>query len=510
MKRLDAWAINECGIPALLLMENAGGAVANKVKSILGNLRGKQVIVLAGKGNNGGDALVAARLLQEMGAEVRLFLLYSPELFNGAALENWRLLERLGIKYHLLNDENSLYLLKLRLNQCDLVVDGIYGTGFHGSPEKSAARVIQAVNESAAPVIAIDIPSGLEADTGRVGEACIKADYTVTFAWAKRGLVLFPGRIYVGELEVACISIPQQGLKQLEKEEYYVDAALARGSLPPRDREGHKNSFGHVLVIAGSAGMTGAAYLACKAGLRAGAGMVTACLPGSLAGYFDASLPEVITKGVVETEARTIDSAAWPQIEQLLKNKKSIVFGPGLTTEHGIRDILEKLLSNTSLPLVIDADGLNVLSGDPETLKSSSGPVVLTPHPGEMARLMGIPAAKVQENRVETAREAASRFNAVVVLKGAATVTAEPQGTVYINSTGGPALATAGTGDVLAGAIGGLLAQGLEPAKAAFLGAYIHGLAGDLAAQEKGIRGVIASDVLEKLPLALKTIENED
>lgn len=508
MKRLDQWATDEFGIPALLLMENAGAAIARKAREILQDPAGKQVVVLAGKGNNGGDALVAARHLFEMGAEIRLFLLFEPDEFKGPSLINWTLIEKMELKWQRLNDENSNYLLKLRLNQCDLVLDGIFGTGFTGKPPAHIARAINIVNESGRPVLAIDIPSGLEADTGQVRGSCISARCTVTLAWAKRGLILFPGRKYVGELEVAGISLPRAALKLLDREEQLVDENYVREILPPRDREGHKNSFGHVLVIAGSGGMTGAAYLAAKAALRVGGGMVTACLPSSLAAGFDAALPEVITRGVAETGEKTFAPAAWPEIKQLIKGKKAIVFGPGVTGKEELLEILEGVITDAHIPLVIDADGLNILARHTHLLQKAGAPVVLTPHPGEMSRLMGITTAQVQSARVDIAREAARKFNAVVVLKGADTVTAAPQGHIFINSSGGPVLATAGTGDVLAGAIGGLLAQGLEPAAASLCGVFIHGLAGDLIAQKTGSRGAVAGDVLETLPLALKRLEN--
>lgn len=509
MKKLDKWAVQEYGVPSLLLMENAGGAVVKKAEQLLGNLHGRQVIILAGKGNNGGDALVVARRLHESGAEVRLFLLFSPEEFGNDALENWRLVEKKGLKWHILSDENSFYLLRLRLNQCDLVVDGIFGTGFKGKPEKNIMRVIQAVNESNAIVVAIDIPSGLEADSGQVAGACIKADYTVTFAWAKRGLVVFPGKEYVGQLEIANISLPQEAINELPTEEYYVDMDFVEKILPPINWQGHKNNYGQILVIAGSAGMTGASYFACKAAYRSGAGVVTACLPRTLAMSFDMALPEVITRGVEETPQNTLDKAAWPEIEQLLENKKAVVFGPGLSKQESIGHILEELLINLKVPLVIDADGLNVLAQNTGIIKNKNIPVILTPHPGEMARLLNIPIELVQADRIGAALEAAEKLNSIVVLKGAASITATPQGIVYINSTGCPALATAGTGDILAGLIGGFLAQGIDPVEAAYFGVFVHGLAGDFAAVEKGMRGTMASDVLEALPYALKSIEEK-
>ncbi len=510
MKRLDSWAIEEYGIPSLLLMENAGAAVAKKAEELCQDVRARQILILIGKGNNGGDALVCARHLHEAGTDIRMFLCFAPELFAEDALKNWQLAEKLGIRWNLLGDENSYYLLKMCLNQSTLVIDGIFGTGFQGSPDRSIARAIQTINESACPVLAIDVPSGLNATTGKVEGVCIEAQYTVTLAWAKRGLVMYPGRRYTGELVVAPISLPKQALGLLETEENYLEKEYIKGLLPKRDYEGHKNSFGHALVIAGSVGMTGAALLAGKAVLRAGAGMVTACLPCSLADNFDVALPEVITCPVEETRNRTISFSAWPEIEQQLPQKKAVIFGPGLTAQPSIKELLGKLLENILVPLVIDADGLNVLALDPGALKAAKAPIILTPHPGEMGRLLGISTSEVQENRIEAALKAAAQFNAIIVLKGAATIIATPEGRVFINSTGNPALATAGTGDVLAGTIGGLLAQGLKPLAATQVGVYCHGLAGDIVAADKGMRGAIASDILEALPQALKTLEDAD
>lgn len=508
MKEIDGWAINDLGIPSLLLMENAGLSVVTKIKKILKNLKGKNVTILVGKGNNGGDALVVARHLYQLGAEVKMFLLFDPDSFKDDVIRNWQMIEALGIKWHLMNDDNSFYLLKLSLNKSDLVVDGIFGTGFRGDPEEKIGRVIKIVNEYSCPILAIDIPSGVDANTGQIGEPCIKADYVVTFAWAKRGLLLYPGKTKVGELEVADISIPELGIDILTTEQHYIDNSLAKECLPELNWEGHKNTYGHVLVVAGSEGMTGAAALSSRAALRVGTGLVTTCLPESLADLFDVIYPEIITKPVAETRDRTLAYAAWQDIEKGLQNKKAVVYGPGLTTQPEIKDILAKLLEKVKIPLVVDADGLNVLAQDTSILNKAQGPIILTPHPGEMARLTSLSTEDVQANRIEVSEMVAKELNAIVVLKGAGTIITTPDGKLFINSTGSPALATAGTGDVLAGVIGGLLAQGIEPVKAAVLGVYIHGLAGDLAGIEKGMRGVIAGDVLEKLPYAIKAIES--
>jgi len=510
MNKLDAWAQEVMGIPVWLLMENAGQAVAAKAQSVLGPPQDKLVLFLVGKGNNGGDALVAARHLAQQGYEVKLFLLFEPELFQGAALENWQYIEKMDIKWHFLEDDNSFYLLKLSLNQCDLIVDGIFGTGFAGNPSGKIARAIQAVSESQVPILAIDVPSGLNGDTGQLGEPCIWAKYTVTMGWPKRGLVLYPGKKAVGELEVANISLPQEGLSELEHKEYYITAELARQLLPVVEPEGYKNSFGHVLVIAGSAGMSGAAYLASKAVLRSGAGLVTTCLPESLSSYFDMAFPEGLTAGLPETKQKALGMDSWAAIEEKLTRKDAVVFGPGLGRGTEIPYLLAELLNKSTCPVLIDADGLYALAQDPGMIETAQVPVILTPHPGEMARLLNISTEAVQADRAECARTAADRFKAIVVLKGAATITADPEGDLYINSTGNPALATAGTGDVLAGTIGGLLAQGLNPLAATVLGVYLHGLAGDMLSLEKGSRGILAGEVADMLPLARKKLSDKN
>lgn len=507
MKRLDLWAESERKIPSLLLMENAGRSVAEKIQDLFPEKEQRKgnYVFLVGKGNNGGDALVAARHLYQQGYEVKLFFLFSLDELQGIVLKMYKLLEDLGVKGHYLADEHSFYLFKLCLNNSCLIIDGIFGTGLRDEFPANIERTVEMVNNSICPVLAIDVPSGVDADFGYVAKKCIRANYTVTFAWLKRGLVLYPAKKYVGQLVVSDISIPHEGLALLENEEYYVDKEFAENILPSRDEEGYKHTFGHVLVIAGSAGMMGAAYLASKSVLRTGAGMVTACVPQSLANSFDLALPEALTLGVTETPQGSISALGWREIEQILPGKKAVVFGPGLGADEQIEKLLQSVLQ-VDIPVVLDADGLNALAKDVGVLKMAKAPLVLTPHPGEMARLLDTTVEKVQKDRVPMAIKAAIDFNAVVVLKGAGTIIATPEKQVFVNSTGCSALATAGSGDVLAGAIGGLIAQGVTPSEAAILGVYIHGLAGDILAEEKGQRGHLAGDVADALPLALKEI----
>ena len=291
----------------------------------------------------------------------------------------------------------------------------------------------------------------------------------------------------------------------MDIKQYYFERQMAQKCLPLRDETGHKNTFGHVLVLAGSQGMMGAAYLASKAVLRSGAGLVTVGVPQSQAPFFNLALPEAITLALPETEKGTLAAEAWPIIKANLAGKKALVFGPGLKTEKGIKELLTKIIQ-FKMPLVLDADGLNVLAHEPELLAQKKAPLILTPHPGEMARLLKITTEQVLKNPVDVALQAANTFQAITVLKGVVTIITTLEQEVYINSTGSSALATAGTGDVLAGLIAGLLAQGLSTKKAALLGVYLHGLAGEIVAAEKGERGVIAGDVVEAVPLALKDL----
>lgn len=505
MRKIDLWAQKEKRIPPLLLMENAGRAVALAVENVIGAEPKQSLLFLIGKGNNGGDALVAARHLYQQGMEINLFFLFPPEEWPGLVRKNWELLKDQGIKGHYLADEHSFYLLKLCLSNSTLVIDGILGTGLRASLPENIVKTIKLVNHASIPVLAIDVPTGVDADQGYVAKPCVQANYTVTFAWAKRGQLLYPAKKNIGKLFIADISIPESGLELVDIKQYYFERQMAQKCLPLRDETGHKNTFGHVLVLAGSQGMMGAAYLASKAVLRSGAGLVTVGVPQSQAPFFNLALPEAITLALPETEKGTLAAEAWPIIKANLAGKKALVFGPGLKTEKGIKELLTKILQ-FKMPLVLDADGLNVLAQEPELLAQKKAPLILTPHPGEMARLLKITTEQVLKNPVDVALQAANTFQAITVLKGVVTIITTLEQEVYINSTGSSALATAGTGDVLAGLIAGLLAQGLSTKKAALLGVYLHGLAGEIVAAEKGERGVIAGDVVEAVPLALKDL----
>jgi len=523
MREIDRRATEEYGVLGLVLMENAGLKVFECVRRVLGGVDGKQVIVLAGKGNNGGDGLVAARHLLQHGARVKVMLSGEPADVTGDAGINLEIWKRLGQRLYLMQDRNAIQLLQLALMQTDLVVDALFGTGFRGEIRDRARKVIEAVNESGKPVVAVDIPSGVEADTGAVRGPAIQATHTVTFGLPKLGLVLEPGAGRTGELHVADISLPRP-LVEAEGGRYLLTPALVRDWLPRREAEAHKGRFGHVLVVAGSRGMVGAAVLAARAAALAGAGLVTLAVPRSIQNVAAGFQPEIMTLGLPETGAGTLCRAAREQIEEFLPRASVLALGPGLTTHPETAELVRELLPGVRVPCVLDADGLNAFGGgERETDRNSAGTpageslppggfrekpdLVLTPHPGEMARLLGLKsAAEVQADRLGVAERTAAAWRCTVVLKGARTLVAEP-GKTYINPTGNPGMATGGTGDVLTGIIAGLLAQGLEPGPAAAAAAFLHGRAGDLAVAERGQASLLAGHLLEFLPAAFRELD---
>ena len=362
-----------------------------------------------------------------------------------------------------------------------------------------AAKVIERINELKAARVAVDLPSGLNADTGAVEGPCVKADYTVTMCLPKRGLLLYPGAEYCGEVIVADIGFPKKAIEEQGVQVELITEELARSLLPPRPGSAHKGSFGHVLVVAGSVGLTGAAALASLSALRAGAGMVTLALPESLNDLMEVKLTEVMTLPLPETPARTISIKAIDRIKEFLEKATVLAIGPGLSREPETMEFVRRLCGEIEKPTVVDADGLNALAAERESLKSLGPNFVLTPHPGEMSRLTGMSVAEIESDRIETARGFASEHGVTLVLKGAPTIVASPDGKAFINSTGNPGLATAGSGDVLTGLIAGLMAQGMKPTDAAVAAVYFHGLAADRLIEEgkTSQRGLISGDLIE-------------
>ena len=503
MRELDRRAIQDLGIPSLVLMENAGRTTYQILRREFPELQG-EVAVVAGRGNNGGDGFVVARYLANAGIPVAVFLLGKREQVSGDARVNLEILAHLGIAVAEVLTEADLNPMIHRLAKAGLIVDALLGTGLNSPVTGLMAAVIERLNHLRAPVLAVDIPTGLSADTGEVLGAALKARVTVTYGWPKLGQVLPPGRDYVGRLWQVDIGIPPILARETPFE--LAEAREMRALLPGRPGGSHKGNFGHLLVVAGSEGKTGAAALAAEAALRAGAGLVTLGVPASLNDILEAKLTEAMTLPLPEAAARALGAAAWSPIQEFLneKNGKStLALGPGIGTHPETRELVARLVRNLAGPMVIDADGINNLAADTACLKDAAGPRILTPHPGEMARLLGLTTPEVQARRLDVARDTAAKFGITLVLKGAQTVVAAPDGRAWLNSTGNPALASGGTGDVLTGIISGFLAQGLAPWDAARLGVYLHGLAADFFVSRHGQRGMIAGDLLAVWPQML-------
>lgn len=498
MRELDRRAIQEFGIPSVVLMENAGRTTYEILRREFPSLQG-EVAVVAGRGNNGGDGFVVARYLANAGIPVAVFLLGQRDRVSGDARVNLEILAHLGIAVEEVLAEADLNPTIHRLAKAGLILDALLGTGLTSPVTGLMAALIERINHLRAKVLAVDIPTGLSADTGEVLGVALKAQVTVTYGWPKLGQVLPPGRDYVGRLWQVDISIPP--ILDREASVELAEARELRVLLPPRPSDSHKGSFGRLLVLAGSMGKTGAAAMSSEAALRAGAGLVTLGIPASLNDILAVKLTEAMTLPLPEAEgARALGVAALMPILEFLDQKSTLALGPGLGTHPETRELVGRLVHDLACPMVIDADGINNLAADTAALKGAAGPRILTPHPGEMARLLGLSTAAVQARRLDLARETAARFGVTLVLKGAQTVVAGPEGRVSLNSTGNPALASGGTGDVLTGFIGGFLAQGLTPWDAARLGVYLHGLAADYFVSRHGPRGLIAGDLLRVFP----------
>ena len=505
MRNADNAAINEYGIPGIVLMENAGRAVVAQAEKMLGDLNGKKAAIFCGGGNNGGDGLVVARHMVNKGCDVRLYFLNDPEVFRGDALINYEILCNMGVSGLQLVEGGRINVARMALWSSDIAIDAIFGTGLRDDVRDINLQIINMLNECDTPVIACDIPSGLNSTTGQpLGEA-VKAAVTVTFGYCKLGLVLPSAKPYVGELVVADISLPNQVEDVIETRRELVDGAFCRRWLNLREPESYKGDYGHVGVIAGSPAMPGAAILAARGALKMGAGKVTAALPSACRTAFTAQNPEAMLLNTADNEDGCLDIAA---VDDLASFPASAwLIGPGMGREEKTLALIREMITRFTVPAVIDADALFAVCGYLRLLKKAQAPLVITPHPGEMAKLLGVSVSDVQSNRVAVAMGFAKQTNVVVVLKGAGTVVATPEGRIFINSSGNPGMATGGSGDVLTGMIATLLAQGMVPAVAAATAVWIHGHAADLAASQYGEAGLTAGDVANAIPLALKSID---
>lgn len=492
------------GIPGIALMENAGRQVFDAIVDCWEEVSGLDAVVVCGRGNNGGDGFVVARLLSQAGGRPRVFLAAERAAVRGDAAHHLGLLEAAGVQVELLLDEADLENLRRALSAADLVVDALLGTGLSGAPRPEMERIIEAINRAGLPVVAVDLPSGLEAGTGQVHGACIDATLTITFGLPKVGQLFYPGRAYCGDLRLVEIGLSPEAVEAVPAAAYLLTEERMAALIPRRPGNAHKGSCGSVAVVAGAVGMTGAAALAAEAALLAGAGKVTLGVPASLNDILEVKLTEVMTRPLPEVrKRRCLALRSLGEILDMVEGADCLALGPGIGRYRETVELVRRLVKRVRLPIVLDADGLYALAGATELLGEREGPTILTPHPGEFARLTGLKVQEIAAAPLERAGEFALHHRVTLVLKGAPTIVALADGRRLVNPTGNAGMATAGAGDVLTGLIAGLVAQGLEPEMAACLGVYLHGRAGDLARDQRGEWGMKAGDICQQVPQAI-------
>ncbi|MBI5217204.1 MAG: NAD(P)H-hydrate dehydratase [Ignavibacteriae bacterium] len=523
MRSFDGYAINRLNIPSLLLMENAGKGVVQKMNEQFGDLSVKLVYILCGKGNNGGDGFVVARHLLIHGSKVEVILTCKPNELKGDPLTNFNILKSLLSKSSESTESrksreshksrsgvvqfSSLKKMKM-LQPPDIIVDALFGTGFKGELNGKYKSLVEWANELPAKRVSIDIPSGVNADNGVAEGVAFKADITVTMALKKIGLTLNQGRSYGGHLEVVDIGVPTDLPIVGKFQTYIIEQKDVQATLPVRSFNVHKHSVGKILVLAGSVGLTGAAAMVSESAMKVGAGAVVLGTPKSVYSILAKKLTEVMTEPLDSTDEGSLSQSSLPEIEKLLQWADMLVLGPGLSRNQETQQLIQHLVSTSTKPMLIDADGLNAIAENPSCLKKrKTKEVILTPHTGELSRIIKLSSEEIEKNRIEIARRVAKEFKVTLVLKGAPTVTATHEGKVFINSTGNPGMATAGSGDVLAGLIAGLWGQGMTSDEAAWCGVFLHGKAGDLAKVKYGEKSLLATDIKTFVPEAIRHVE---
>jgi len=510
MRCMDSFAINTAGIPGIVLMENAGRSVVDTIEEYFEPEWPLHVAIFCGKGNNGGDGFVVARHLEQRGYTTVTYLLARLEDLEGDARVNAEIARAIGLDIREAADADAVAGLPFDPRDFDLAVDAIFGTGLTSAVGGHYLTAIDLINSSGLPVVAVDLPSGVNADSGVLLGPAVEADLCVTFAYPKVAHVMPPAEVLCGDVVVADISIPPCGEGHELKTYLLTDEAVAP-LIQPREANSHKGTFGHLLVAAGSMGKGGAAAMVGKSALLSGAGLVTVGVPISLTGILETAVLETMTVPLSQAEGGVLAYDALESILALLGDKTALAFGSGTGVAEETVRLFHELVQRVGVTMVIDADGVNAFAGQAEKLRSEKAEVIITPHPGEMARLLGIGNDDVQADRIGVARKLATDNGIIVVLKGYRTVVAEPGGAVYVNMSGNPGMATAGSGDVLTGMIAGLAAQrDVTPLEAAVIGVFVHGLAGDIAADVLGEVSLIAGDIMDAIPAAFQELTEED
>lgn len=492
MAEIDRLTIEQYGIASLVLMERAALAVSKYVMQT----NASNVVILAGPGNNGGDGIATGRILKDKLKNLRIFLLFPEDKLSQDCKKQLEIAKKFGLNIF------QRYPEERELTEADLIVDAVFGTGLKRAIDGELANLIEKINSLDKPVLAVDIPSGVSSDTGELLGVALKASITVSFGLPKIGHVLYPGAYYTGKLIIEDIGFPRELTESENLKLSLITKSFASSLVPPRPAYSHKGRYGHVLVIAGSVGKTGAAFMTAKSALRAGSGLVTMAVPATLKMVFQSKVLEEMILPLPCT-MQTLSRQALPELMSFINERADVIaFGPGVGVNEDIEEILKELIEKISCPIVIDADGITVLAKIKDVVKNSRSDIVITPHPGELSRLTGVSVREIEKQRIEIAQEVAAKLNLTVVLKGVPTVVSNPQGITFLNTTGNPGMATGGSGDVLTGIVASLIGQGLSSFYASVLGVYLHGLAGDIAAKTRGTHGLIAGDIIEAIPQA--------
>jgi len=511
MKALDQRTIQEVGIPGAVLMENAGRGTVEAMLYQFPDQKNGPIHILCGRGNNGGDGFVIARYFLNFGVEVNVYLFTSVDSVQGDAGINLQAFHNMGGRILEVEDEAAFNNIRDELGRAGIIVDALLGTGLSSEVKGLYRAVIDHINSlENIPIVSVDVSSGLDAATGKILGTAVKASLTCTYGLPKIGHFTYPGRENTGELEVVDIGIPESLIEAsgintfLQEEDDFI------GLIPKRKPDSHKGTYGHVLVVAGSPGKTGASSLAGHAAMRAGAGLVTLGVPDSLRSIVEEKTKEVMTESLPDVDEGYLGIDSWSKLAEMLKNKSVVAVGPGLSDRAETGELVLKLIEEADVPLVIDADGLNLLAKNKDVLKKAKKTPVLTPHPGEMAKLTGLSVTEIQADRINIASSFAKEYGVILVLKGASTVIAEPEEKIFINTTGNPGMASGGMGDVLAGFIASLIAQGIDSLDATRMAVFIHGAIGDFISEERAETGILASDITEKIPGFLKPYIKKD
>lgn len=521
MQMLDKCAMEDFGIPGVVLMENAGLGAVLMMERELGPAKNHFAIIFVGPGNNGGDGLVIGRHLHQRGCEAIFFFLVNPDDLKGDAATNLNIVRKLKLPFHVIDNATRAKTIPVLFKQiesrgkpCYAVIDAIFGTGLARDVSGHFAAIIDIINRPDfahnVPVVAIDIPSGMDSDSGRILGKSVRANHTATFGCAKPGQIMHGGSAITGKLHIIDIGIPHEVFRKTPIPTELITNDIAANWLKQlrREKSSHKGTYGHLLILAGSIGKTGAAILSAKGALRSGCGLVSLCVPYDLNGIFEASLAEAMTIPL-PTSTSVINISDLTVVNRHLEGKTAVVLGPGLGTDKRTAELVLYMYKNLTQPMVVDADALNILAEHKSQLKRPAGPRVLTPHPGEMARLIDSTPSEIQNNRLQAAREAHSHYSnnnkddVIIVLKGDGTIIASNDGFAMINTSGNPGMATGGMGDVLSGVIGALICQGFSCIQAAGAGVFIHGKAGDDLFSKMGF-GYTATELADTIPAILK------